>query len=241
MFRRTILAITLATAGIGTAVMAQNGAPNTLTPQEKAAGWRLLFDGTSLDGWRGYNKPTAPDPWKVVNGEVTLTGKGGDLVTKDQFDDFELKLDWRLLKPGGNSGVFFHGVETSDPIYYSAPEIQIIDNKGHKDAVTPTHTAGSNYDLDAPSRDMTKPIGEWNELRVVVKGPHVEQWLNGTKVVEYELWSPEWEKKVKASKFAKWPGYGRAKTGHIALQDHGDPVAFRNIKLRPLGANATRE
>jgi hypothetical protein len=237
MFKRTILALVVIT---GSAVMAQNGT-NALTPQEKAEGWRLLFDGKSLDGWRGYNKPAAPDAWKVVNGELVLTGKGGDLVSAEQFADFELKLDWKLVKPGGNSGVFFHGVETSDPIYYSAPEIQIIDNKGHKDAVTPTHTAGSNYDLDAPSRDTTKAIGEWNELRVVVKGPHVEHWLNGVKVVEYELWSPEWEKKVKASKFAKWPGYGRAKTGHIALQDHGDPVAFRNIKIRALGGAATRD
>jgi len=232
MIRGTAVVIAVAFAGT---LMAQNGGVNTLTPQEKAAGWRLLFDGKSLDGWRGYRKETAPDPWKVADGELTLTGKGGDLVTREQFADFELKLEWKLGKPGGNSGVFFRGVEAEkDPIYYSAPEIQIIDNARHKDAATNTHTAGSNYDLDAPLRDVTKPVGEWNELRVIAKGPHVEHWMNGVKIVEYELWTPEWEAKVKASKFAKWPGYGRAKTGHIALQDHGDPVAFRNIKVRPL-------
>lgn len=241
MFRRTILAVTLACAGIGVAVMAQGGMPNTLTADERAAGWRLLFDGKSLEGWRGYRQPAAPEAWTASNGELMLVGKGGDLITKEKFADFELKLDWRLVKPGGNSGVFFHGVETDDPIYYSAPEVQIIDNTGHKDAVTPTHTAGSNYDLDAPLRDVTKPIGQWNELRLVVKGPHVEHWLNGVKIVEYELWSPEWEAKVKASKFAKWPGYGRAKVGHIALQDHGDPVAFRNIKIRATTPPGTRD
>ena len=233
MVGRTVLALVIAS---GSGLMAQNGAVNTLTPQEKAQGWQLLFDGKSLDGWRGYRKDAAPEPWKVVDGELRLVGKGGDLVTKEQFANFELKLEWKLLKPGGNSGVFFHGVETDDPIYYSAPEIQIIDNERHKDAANVTHTAGSNYDLDAPSRDVTKPIGEWNELRVIVNGPHVEHWMNGVKIVEYELWSPEWEAKVKASKFAKWPGYGRAKTGHIALQDHGDPVAFRNLKIRKLGS-----
>jgi hypothetical protein len=232
--RATTVVLALAA---GSTMMAQNGAVNTLTPQEKAAGWRLLFDGTSLDGWRGYKKETAPEAWKIAKGELTLVGKAGDLVTKEKFSDFELSLEWKLGKPGGNSGVFFRGVETEDPIYYSAPEIQIIDNKGHKDAaVNGTRTAGANYDMHAPTRDVTKPIGEWNHLRVVVKGPHVEHWLNGVKIVEYELWSADWEAKVKASKFAKWPGYGRAKTGHIALQDHGDPISFRNIKIRPLAA-----
>jgi Domain of Unknown Function (DUF1080) len=231
MVRATLLVVTVC---LGTVVMAQNGGVNTLTPKEKAAGWRLLFDGKSLEGWRGYNKQTAPEAWKVVDGALTLTGKGGDLLTTEQFGDFELSLEWKLGKVGANSGVFFRAVETSDPIYYSAPEIQIIDNKGHKDAVTHTHTAGSNYDMDAPSRDVTKPVGEWNELRVIVKGPHVEHWMNGVKIVEYELWSPEWEAKLQKSKFAKWTAYGRAKKGHVALQDHGDPMAFRNIKIRPL-------
>jgi hypothetical protein len=237
MFRGMTLALVVLS---GSTLMAQNGV-NTLTADEKAAGWKLLFDGKSLDGWRGYKQPAAPDAWKVVDGVLTLTGKGGDIVTKEQFQDFELKLEWKLGKAGGNSGVFFHGVETADPIYYTAPEIQIIDNAGHKDAVNAKRTAGSNYDMDAPVRDVTKPIGEWNQLHVIVKGPHVEHWMNGVKLLEYELWSADWEAKVKASKFAKMPGYGRAKTGHIALQDHGDPVAFRNIKIKVTSPAGTRD
>jgi hypothetical protein len=233
MIRGTVLMLAIA---FGSTLMAQHDHANTLTPDEKAAGWRLLFDGKSLDGWRGYREQLPPTAWKVMNGELTLTGKGGDLITREEFRDFELKLEWKLVKEGANSGLFFHGVETPDPLYYTAPEIQIIDNERHKDAANIKHTAGSNYDLDAPSRNVTKPVGEWNEMRIVVNGPHVEHWMNGEKIVEYELWSPEWEAKVKASKFAKMPGYGRAKTGHIGLQDHGDPIAFRSIKVRPLGA-----
>lgn len=237
MFRGAVIAI--AVAG-GSVLMAQNGAMNSLTPAEKAAGWKLLFDGKSLDGWRGYKQQSAPEAWKVVDGTLTLVGKGGDIVTREQFGDFELKLEWKLGTPAGNSGIFFRGVETDDPIYYTAPEIQILDNAGHRDGADPKRSAGANYDMHAPVRDVTKPVGEWNEVRLVVKGPHVEQWMNGVKIVEYELWSADWEAKVKASKFAKMPGYGRAKAGHIALQDHGDPVAFRNIKIRPLAAAATR-
>jgi hypothetical protein len=198
--------------------------------------WQSLFDGRSLAAWRGYNRQDVPEAWKVVNGELTLNGKGGDLITKEKFQDFELVLEWKLLKPGANSGVFFHAVESTDPIYYAAPEIQLIDNVGAKGKLGPKQTTGSNYDLDAPSRDATKPVGEWNELKLVVKGTHVEHWINGVRVVSYELWSPEWEAKVKASKFKEWPAYGRAKTGHIGLQDHGDPVAFRNIRVRKLGS-----
>jgi len=224
----------------GGVIMAQNGGMNTLTPQEKAAGWRLLFDGQSLEGWRGFKQKAAPDGWKAVNGELTRVGKGGDIITNDQFSDFELSLDWKLAK-GGNSGIFYHVLEEGgDQAYFTGPEYQLLDNATHKDGASPVTSTGSNYALNAPSKDVSKPVGEWNQTRIVVKGPHVEHWLNGVKVVEYELWSPDWEARVKASKFAKMPGYGRAKTGHIALQDHGDPIAFRNIKLRSLAQSSTR-
>jgi len=231
-----LVAALAAALACGSVVMAQNGAANALTPQEKAAGWRLLFDGTSLQGWRGFKQKAAPESWKVAGGELTLVGKGGDLITNDQFDDFELALEWKLAK-GGNSGIFYHVLEEGgDQAYFTGPEYQLLDNSTHKDGASPLTSTGSNYALNPPARDVSKPVGEWNQTRIVAKGPHVEHWLNGVKVVEYELWSADWEARVKASKFAKMPGYGRAKTGHIALQDHGDPVSFRNIKVRKLGS-----
>lgn len=225
---------TVAMVLIAGSVMFAQGSVNTLTPQEKAAGWKLLFDGKSLDGWRGYKAQTAPAGWKAVDGVLTRVDKAGDIITVDQYQDFELSLEWRIPK-GGNSGVFFHVTEEGgDQAYFTGPEMQILDNAGHKDGQTPNLSAGSNYALHAPSRDVTRPLGEWNAARLILRGAHVEQWLNGVKVVEYELWTPDWEAKVKASKFGKMPWYGRAKTGHIALQDHGDAVAFRNIKIRTL-------
>lgn len=242
MIRGTILAAALACAGMGAGLMAQSGTTNTLTPEEKASGWRLLFDGRSLNGWRGFKKPDAPSGWKAVNGELTLAEKAGDIITTEQFGDFELRLEWKLAKAGGNSGIFFHVVEEGgDQAYFTGPEVQILDNAAHKDGANGLTSAGSNYALHAPVRDVTKPVGQWNEVRLVVRGPHVEQWMNGVKVVEYELWSADWEARVKASKFGKMPGYGRAKTGHIALQDHGDPVAFRNIRIKATTPAGTRD
>ncbi|MGH9349837.1 MAG: 3-keto-disaccharide hydrolase [Vicinamibacterales bacterium] len=238
LVRGMLLALVVAA---GSAIMAQSGPVNTLTPAEKAAGWRLLFDGTSLDGWRGFKAQTAPAGWKAVDGALTRVDKAGDLITAGQFTDFELRLEWKLGKPGGNSGIFFHVLEEGgDQAYFTGPEVQVLDNAGHKDGADPKTSAGSNYALHAPVRDVTKPVGEWNEVRLVVQGPHVEHWMNGVKIVEYELWSPDWEGRVTASKFGKMPGYGRARTGHIAIQDHGDPVAFRNIKVRVLQPSSSR-
>ena len=236
MGRLTVFVAMLASVGV---VMAQNGV-NTLTADEKAAGWKLLFDGRSVDGWRPFKGEGAPQGWRAVDGALTRVGKGGDIITTDQYSDFELRLEWKIEK-GGNSGIFFHVLEEGgDQAYYTGPEVQILDNATHKDGASGLTSAGSNYALHAPARDVTKPVGQWNDVRLVVKGPHVEQWLNGVKIVEYELWSPDWEARVKASKFAKMPGYGRAKAGHIALQDHGDPVAFRNIRIRSLTNQPTR-
>ena len=194
--------------------------------------WRSLFDGKTTAGWRGYRQQTMPDGWKVVDGALTRVAKAGDIITVDQFEDFELSLEWNIV-PGGNSGVLFRVTEDDPVIWHIAPEVQVIDNK-YKDPLKPVQTAGANYDLHAPSRDVTKPAGSWNEMRIVVKGNHVEHWLNGVKVVEYELGSPDWEQRVQASKFKQYASYGRAKKGHIGLQDHGDKIAFRNIRIRPL-------
>ena len=194
--------------------------------------WRSLFDGKTTAGWRGYRQKTMPEGWKVVDGALTRAGTGGDIITVDQFDDFELALEWKVA-PGANSGVFFRVTENDEIMWHTAPEIQVIDN-AYKGGLKPAQTAGSNYDLHAPSKDVSRKPGEWNELRILVKGNHVEQWLNGVKVVEYEIASEDWERRVQASKFKEFPAYGRARRGHLGLQDHGDTVAYRNIRVREL-------
>jgi cytochrome c len=209
---------------------------NVLTDEERAAGWRLLFDGRTTSNWRGFNSKATPEGWRVEAGELVRAADAGDLITVDEFQDFELTLDWKL-EAGGNSGVFFHVAEGQDAVWRTGPEMQILDNDRHADGKNPMTSAGSNYALNAPRSDVTRPIGLFNRARLVVAGSHVEHWLNGTKLFEYEMWTPEWEALVAASKFASMPRYGREKTGHIALQDHGDRVSFRNIKIRPLGAS----
>jgi hypothetical protein len=207
--------------------------PNTLTAAEREAGWELLFDGETLSGWTGYSGPEALEGWGVVDGTLARTGPGGDIVTDRAFTDFELSVEW-LLDEGGNSGIFYRAALGEEWMYHSAPEMQVLDDERHADGQSPLTSAGSNYGLDPAPRGVVRPVGEWNVARVVVRGAHVEHWLNGTKIVEYELGSPEWEEKVANSKFAQWPAYGRAATGHIGLQDHGDPVWYRNLKIRAL-------
>jgi hypothetical protein len=208
-------------------------AQNTLTDEERAAGWRLLFDGQSMAAWRGYKQQTMPAGWQAVDGTMARVGEAGDIITREQFQDFELALDWKVA-PGGNSGVMFRVTEDAELTYHTGPEMQILDNAGHPDGANPSTSTGSNYALHAPTANVAKGAGEWNSVRLIVKGNHVEHWLNGTKIVEYELGTPEWKKLVAASKFNAWPGYGVAPRGHIALQDHGDAIAFRNIKVREL-------
>lgn len=217
----------------GVSLMSAQSATNTLTSAEKAEGWQLLFDGTSLNGWRAFKSPTPPAGWKAMNGELVRQDGGGDLMTVDQFGDFELRLEWKLSKDG-NSGIMFRVTDQGAQTYETGPEFQILDNAGHKDGKQPMTSAGSNYAMHAPARDVTKPIGEWNDVRLIVRGAHVEHWMNGVKLLEYELWSEDWDKRMKASKFAKMPGYGRAKRGHLVLQDHGNLVWYRNIRIKAL-------
>lgn len=206
---------------------------NVLSPEEKAAGGKLLFDGKTLNGWRGLASSTPGTGWQAVDGALARVGRGGDILTVEQFGDFELTLEWKIAE-GGNSGIFFRVMLDKDEVWHTGPEMQVLDNGRHRDGKDSKTSAGSNYALHAPARDVTRPIGEWNAVRLVVKGPHVEHWMNGEKLLEYELWSPDWEARVNATKFKDLPAYGRAKTGHLALQDHGDPVWYRNIKIRPL-------
>lgn len=205
----------------------------TLTAEEKAAGWKLLFDGKSLAGWRGYKTETPPKGWRAANGELIRDGSGGDLMTAEQFDNFELRLEWKISQ-NGNSGIIYRiGTDGQYP-WSTGPEFQILHNAGHKDGASPITSAGSNYAVNPPIKDVTKAVGEWNEARVIANGNHVEHWMNGVKLLEYEIGSQDWEARVKASKFATMPGYGRVKRGYIALQDHGDVVTYRNIKIRTL-------
>jgi len=203
-------------------------ADNTLTAAEKAAGWKLLFDGNSMDAWRGFKKPASD--WKVVDGALAPDPKAsGDLITKEQFGSFELAFDWKV-SPKGNSGVMYHVTEDAAQSYYSGPEYQVLDNSRGE---PPPQRAGALYDLYAPSADVTKPVGEFNQSRLIVKGNHVEHWLNGQKVAAYELGSPEFKAKVAASKFKAWP-FAASPAGHIALQNHGDDVWYKNLKVRVL-------
>lgn len=208
---------------------------NALSAEERAEGWRLLFDGSSLDAWRGF-KSDAPSPsWRVLEGQIVCTGLGGDLLTRDAFGDFELSLEWSV-DPGGNSGIIYGVRELPETsfVWETGPEMQILDNTRHPDGRHPATSAGANYALYPPSDDVTRPVGAWNHARIVKRGDRVEHWLNGVKVVEYDWGSEEWARRVAGSKFASMPNYGKFKEGHIAIQDHGDRVAFRNIKIRSL-------
>ncbi|HSR53140.1 MAG TPA: DUF1080 domain-containing protein [Acidobacteriota bacterium] len=209
---------------------------NSLTAEEKEEGWRLLFDGESFEGWRGFKSQEVPQAWKVEEGSLAyVPGQDdrGDIMTQEEFQNFELRLQWKI-SPGGNSGIFFHVSPDADWSWETGPEMQVLDNAGHADGAKPETSAGSNYALHAPSSDVTRPVGEWNQVRLMVDGPHVEHWLNGVKIVEYELWSEDWKQRVQASKFKDMKGYGKARRGHIVLQDHGDKVWFRDIKIRVL-------
>ena len=206
---------------------------NTLTPAERAAGWRLLFDGKTTTGWRGWKMDTLPSGWQVVDGALTRVRRAADIITTEKFKNFELSLEWKIA-PNGNSGIFYRASEDDDAIYWSAPEMQVLDDAGHPDGQSRLTAAGSDYGLYPSPAGVVKPAGQWNQVRLVVNGNHVEHWLNGVKVVEYELGSPDWEARVKASKFAPHPHYGRNPEGYIGLQEHDYWVAYRNIKIRVL-------
>jgi hypothetical protein len=205
--------------------------PPTLTAAEKADGWKLLFDGESTAGWRGFKADKPDAGWTVTDGILSPDPKTSkDLITKEEFGDFELSFEWKI-SPKGNSGVMYHVIEKGDETYQSGPEYQILDNARGE---PPLEQAGALFALYAPSMAMAKPVGEFNQARLIVKHGHVEHWLNGMKVTEYDLHSPEFKAKVAASKFSAWPQFASSDVGHIALQNHGDPVWFRNIKIRAL-------
>ena len=234
--------------------------PNALSPAEKTAGWHLLFDGRTLHGWRGVGYDTVPTAhWVVVDGTIkkVATGNvprvadgrplvGGDLMTVDSFADFELSFEWKVT-PGANSGVKYNvseamsiaqgGAGTQGGPTHSALgfEYQVLDDVRHEDGKLPTHRASGLYDLIAPNdKKQLHAVGEWNSSRIVFRGNHGEHWLNGQKVVDFNLGTAHMDSLLAASKYKTISGFGQKRTGHIVLQDHGDEVYFRSIKVRPL-------
>jgi cytochrome c len=211
---------------------------NTLTSKEKKEGWVLLFDGKTASGWRNFKSDKINDRWKVSNGELYLdksVSQGGDIITEKEYQDYELALEWKIAACG-NSGLMFNVVEDDkyEATYHTGPEMQVLDNTCHPDAKIIKHRAGDLYDLISCSKETVKPAGEWNQVKIVSKNAKMEFWLNGSKVVEFTMHTPEWDAMVAKSKFNTMPDFGKARKGHIALQDHGDAVWFRNIKIREL-------
>lgn len=222
---------------------AQSSDMNTLTAAEKKAGWKLLFDGKTMDAWRGYQMTEMPPEWHVVNGTFAKDKGTGDIVTRDQFGDFELLVDWKLT-PGGNSGIFYRATENEKKVYWSAPEYQLADDSLTPDSKNILTSVGAVYGFYPSIRGVARPAGEWNTTKIVAKGAHIEHWLNGKLIAQYEMGSPEWNLKLygdpndptkRPLKFAPYKDFGKAKVGYIAIQgDHNGALALRNIKIRVL-------
>ena len=214
-------------------------------PAGKPGPWKSLFDGKSLDAWRIFKTDRAPkmcdksgdkDCWEIKDGVLQKDGNANDLASKEEFGDFELELEWKIGQ-AGNSGVFYRGTEQYNAIYWSAPEYQLLDNVNAADNKKDNHLAGSVYDLYAPPKDAAKPADQWNQTRIVAKGTHVEHWLNGKKVVTYDVGNDAWTAAVAASKFspAKYPNFGKAPKGFLGIQgDHPGTLELRNIRIREL-------
>ncbi len=234
----------IATMALSTSAFGQK--VNTLTANEKKNGWTLLFNGKDFTGWRQCNGTVMPRNWTIEDNAMKVftapdkkpgQGSDGDIIyATKKFKNFELSVDWKTSKMG-NSGIFFNVREVpGKPIYYAAPEVQILDNADATDNKIPSHLAGSLYDIIAADPKTVKPAGEWNTIVISVKDGKVTHTQNGVKVLEYTLWTPEWDAMVANSKFKTFPGFteGIAKEGYIGLQDHGYDIWFRNIKIREL-------
>lgn len=213
--------------------------PNTLSKAEKKEGWKLLFDGTSTSGWHTYGQPNAGSRWAVQNGALAPNpagGKGhGDLLTDQAYGDFDLKLQWKI-SPGGNSGVLFYVQEDTakyKETYFTGPEMQVLDNDSNHDGRINKHRAGNLYDLIA-GPDEVKPVGQWNQVEIISQGGTLKLFLNGVNVVTTTMWDDHWREMIAHSKFKRWPDFGLAHNGRIALQYHDFPVWFRDIKIKKL-------
>ncbi len=209
---------------------------NALTDAERRDGWVLLFDGKDPGAsFRGFKKETLPGAWKVVDDSLAFVpgGNGGDIVTKDEYKDFEFTCEWKV-NAGGNSGIMWHVGEDGSYPWETGPEMQILDDAAHVDGKTPMTSAGACYALYPAPAGASKPAGQWNTARIMVQGPKVQLWLNGVKTADFDTTSDDWKQRLAASKFKSMPLFATKATGRISLQDHGDPVFFRNIKIRPI-------
>ena len=225
------LAFTAAASGNSAAATPATAPEASSAP---AAAWRALFDGKLHDGFRGWHSQGMPDGWHIVDGALTKEGNVDDLVTNAEFGNFELELEWKIGE-AGNSGVFYRATREYDQIYWSGPEYQLLDDVNAHDGRNRLTAAGSAYGIYPCPEGVVKPYGEWNTTRLLVNGDHVEHWLNGRKVVEYDLGSADWKARVAASKFSKYPNYGLAKRGLIGIQgDHPGALALRRIRIREL-------
>lgn len=243
----------LATAGFAALMTSCGTKPNTLTSDEKADGWVLLFNGENLDGWRDYNGDSLTNGWTVVDGCIQASGEGADesgyIVTDKKYENFELSWDWKLTH-GGNSGMLYHVVENPKfkVPYVTGPEYQLIDNEGWEEVNAPAkleewQKLGVDYAMHLPDSSKMKvnPQGEWNNSKIVFDNGHVEHWLNGEKILEFEAWTDDWFEKKASGKWGNATEYGLAHEGVICLQDHGDPASFRNIKIKELPHKAGQE
>jgi hypothetical protein len=238
MKKKVLIAIAIITSCLGM-VSFYLPKDNVLTKSEKNNGWELLFDGKTLTGWRMYqNKLT--DCWGAKNGELYCKGSETnktdlrtDIITAEQYGDFELSIDWKIA-PESNSGIMYHVTEQYNVPYLSGPEYQIIDDIGFPEKLEDWQKTGADYAMYPASTRPTNPVGQYNTSRIIVKGAHREYWLNNVKVVDFEAWTPEWNKQKATGKWKNAPGYGIAKNGYICLQDHGGGVWFKNIKIRKL-------
>lgn len=249
---RTSITIAVVLGACGGGAAGQK--PNDLTADERAAGWRLLFDGRSLSGWRGLGYDSVPTAhWRVVDGAIVKTptakvrrqadgqpASGGDLMSIEAFRDFELAFEWRVVS-AANSGVKYNVSEELSLTHASNHaalgfEYQVLDDERHPDNVIASHRAGGLYDIIAPSpAKQLRPVGEWNSARIVLHGNHGEHWLNGEKIVEFDLGTPRLDSLLERSKYKPIPGFAERRSGHIVLQDHGDEVHYRSIRIRTTG------
>lgn len=222
-----------------------NFSHNQLSNTEVEDGWILLFDGETTSGWTNYGVDTIGSDWQVIDGMLHLDVSeksewqsiyGGDIVTDDTYSNFHLKLEWKI-SPGGNSGIMFHVQEDTVKYKYpwlTGPEMQILDDEAHPDGKISSHNAGDLYDLISSTKPSANPVGEWNQAAILVQNEHLDLYLNGINVVSTPLWDTTWTNLINESKFIDMPDFGTFKEGKIALQDHGDPVWFRNIKIKKL-------